>query len=215
MQRRVGFAHRDADDALPGRGHHQLGVEHRHRHVTQAKPADPRQGQQARGAVAAPHLVDPRLHIAAQQRRAQVRPRMQQLRRPPQRVGADHGAGRQHAPGIALTRRRAVGPQDQHVAGVLALQRAGEHDAGRQLGLEVLQAVHREVDAAVEQRLVDLLAEQALAADLCQRAVLHRIAGGADDVLLEHRLPLHAERQHRAEPGQQIQEAARLGARQR
>ena len=41
--------------------------------------------------------------------------------------------------------------------------------------------MHGEIDAAVEQRLLDLLGEQALAADLGQRAVLDRVAGGADD----------------------------------
>ena len=76
--------------------------------------------------------------------------------------------------------------QDQRIARILARQRAGQHDAGRQLGLQVLQAVHGEVDPAVQQRLVDLLGEQPLAADLRQRPVLHRVAGGADDVLLEH-----------------------------
>ena len=49
-----------------------------------------------------------------------------------------------------------------------------------ELGLEVLQAVHGEVDPAIEQRLVDLLGEQALAADLGEAAVLHRVACGAD-----------------------------------
>ena len=106
-------------------------------------------------------------------------------------------AGRQ-ANGSAGSGARAVRAQDQRVARILAPQRAGEHDAGRQLGLQVLQAVHREVDAAVEQRLVDLLGEQALAADLRQAAVLHRVAGGADGVLLEH---VEAA-QHRAEAGQ-------------
>ena len=41
--------------------------------------------------------------------------------------------------------------------------------------------MHGEVDAPVEQRLLDLLGEQALAADLGQRPVLDAVAGGADD----------------------------------
>ncbi len=45
--------------------------------------------------------------------------------------------------------------------------------------------MHREVDPPVEQRLVDLLGEQTLAADLGEAAVLHRIARRADHVLLE------------------------------
>ena len=40
--------------------------------------------------------------------------------------------------------------------------------------------MHREVDRAGGQRLLDLLGEQALAADLRQRPVLDRVAGGAD-----------------------------------
>ena len=40
--------------------------------------------------------------------------------------------------------------------------------------------MHREVDAAVEQRLLDLLGEQALAADLGQRAILDDVARGPD-----------------------------------
>ena len=61
---------------------------------------------------------------------------------------------------------------------------------GGSVGLQVLQAVHREVDPAIGQRLVDLLGEQALAADLGQAAVLHRVAGGADRMLLA-RTPGH------------------------
>ena len=40
--------------------------------------------------------------------------------------------------------------------------------------------MHREIDGAVEQRLLDLLGEQALAADLRERPVLDHVAGGAD-----------------------------------
>ena len=50
----------------------------------------------------------------------------------------------------------------------------------RQHRLHVLQRMHREVDAAVEQRLLDLLGEQALAADLGEQAGLHAVAGRAD-----------------------------------
>jgi hypothetical protein len=41
--------------------------------------------------------------------------------------------------------------------------------------------MHGEVEAAVQQAVLDLLGEQALAADLGQRPVLHLVAGGADD----------------------------------
>ena len=50
----------------------------------------------------------------------------------------------------------------------------------REARLHVLQRMHRQVDPPVEQRLLDLLGEQALAADLGEQAVLHPVAGGAD-----------------------------------
>ena len=52
---------------------------------------------------------------------------------------------------------------------------------GGQHGRHVLQRVDGAVDAAVEQGLLDLLGEQALAADLQQPAVLDAVAGGGDD----------------------------------
>ena len=86
-----------------------------------------------------------------------------------------------------------------------------ERDAGRQGGFQVLEAVDGEVHAAVEQRLVKLLGEQPLAADLGQAAVLHAVAGGAEGVLLEG---VHAV-QHGAEAGELVQERAGLGPRER
>jgi hypothetical protein len=41
--------------------------------------------------------------------------------------------------------------------------------------------VHRDVDAAVQQGVVDLLCEQPLAADVGQRLVEDLVAGGLDD----------------------------------
>ena len=48
--------------------------------------------------------------------------------------------------------------------------------------------MHGEIDAAVEQRLLDLLGEQALAAHFRQRPVLDGIARGADDDEFDRRL---------------------------
>ena len=58
----------------------------------------------------------------------------------------------------------------------------GEHQAVGQLGGQILQAVHGEIGAAVEQRLFDFLGEQALGADLGQRHVGDLVAGGLDDL---------------------------------
>jgi hypothetical protein len=46
-------------------------------------------------------------------------------------------------------------------------------------GGKVFRRVHGAVDRAVDQRLIQLLGEKALAARFAQRAVLDRVAGGA------------------------------------
>jgi hypothetical protein len=66
--------------------------------------------------------------------------------------------------------------------------------------------VDREVDPAVRQCLVYFLGEQSLAADFCQRTILHGVTRGADDVLLEH---VHAA-QHGAEALQPLEEESGL-----
>jgi hypothetical protein len=105
----------------------------------------------------------------------------------------------------------AGGAEDQGVARILPLHRAGEHDAVGHGGFQVLQAVDGEIHPPVQQRLVDFLGEQAFAADIGQPSVLHGVAGGADDVFLEHVHPP----QHRAELADLCQERPRLPQRER
>ena len=68
-----------------------------------------------------------------------------------------------------------------------------------------------EVDPAVEQGLVDLLGEQALAADIGERAILDAVAGGRHRVFVEG---AHVA-QHGTEPADLGQEGAGLGESQR
>ncbi len=69
--------------------------------------------------------------------------------------------------------------------------------------------MHREVDRAGEQCLLDLLGEQSLAADLRQRPVADHVAGGADDL---ERDPV---RREPMDGGQALAHLPRLGERQR
>ena len=69
--------------------------------------------------------------------------------------------------------------------------------------------MHREIDRAGRQRLLDLLGEQALAAGLRQRPVLDAVAGGADHLELD---PLRVEPVRR---GERLAHHARLRQRQR
>ena len=69
---------------------------------------------------------------------------------------------------------------DEDVARVFARQHRRDDQAIRQRRRHVLGRMHREVDVAGRQRLLDFLGEQALAAELRQRAVADRVAGGPD-----------------------------------
>jgi hypothetical protein len=82
-------------------------------------------------------------------------------------------------------RRREVATHQEHVARIGAL---GHADDAQSVGLlrgQVLHRVHRDVGAALEERLFDLANEQALAADLVQRSILDAIAGGDHLQLLD------------------------------
>ena len=70
---------------------------------------------------------------------------------------------------------------DDRVAGVLPLGHGGQHQSFGQFGGQIFQAVDGEVRAAIEQRLLDFLGEESLAADFGQRHVGDFIAGGLDD----------------------------------
>ena len=83
---------------------------------------------------------------------------------PPQRSGADPRAGRQ----IAEARPPLDRPARR--AGRRAAARSRSRDPSGSTGLHILQRMHRQIDAPVEQRLLDLLGEQPLAADLGEQA---------------------------------------------
>jgi hypothetical protein len=73
-----------------------------------------------------------------------------------------------------------IGAADEGVAGILAFRDGGDGQAGGLFGRHVLHGMDGDVDAAVQQGLLDLLGEQGLAADLHQAAVLDLVAGGDD-----------------------------------
>ena len=103
---------------------------------------------------------------------------MHDQRLAPQRCGADDGAMGKMAQRIRLA-------ADEHVARVLARQHRGDREPGRQHGRHVLGRMHRQLDRAGNERLLDLLGEQALAARLVQRSIANDVAGGADDFELD------------------------------
>src|SRR5690606_22825912 len=64
------------------------------------------------------------------------------------------------------------------VARILARQDGREPEGPRQHHRDILERMHREVRPALEQRMLELLDEQRLAADLVERPILDPVAFG-------------------------------------
>ncbi len=105
---------------------------------------------------------------------------------------------------------------DESVARILALENGGDDEALRQDCRHVLHRMHGEVDVAGEQRFLQLLGEQPLAAGLDQRPVGDPVARRLDDdklALLRRKRVRGAEAcGHLARLGQRQRRAARADA---
>ncbi len=177
---RVVAADLDPDRALRHGGQHLLRRQHRGGRAAHFETLEPGHGQERGIDLTLGQLAQAGLDVAAQRHHLDIGPRQQHLGLAAQRGGAHDRARRQRGQAVAAVR-------EQGVARVLARQDGGDLQALGQPGRHVLHGVHRDVDAPLEQRLLDLLGEQALAADLGERAVLHRVAGGLDDDDLDRR----------------------------
>ena len=142
--------------------------------MAQAQAAQAGIGQQDRIGLARRQLRQPGVDIAAQHLDVQVGAAVERLRLAPQAGGAQLRAQRQV---FQLLRAAA----QEGVARVLALGHGGDAEALGQQRRHVLHRVDRAVDAALDERLLDLLGEEALAADLQQAAILDPVARGGDD----------------------------------
>src|SRR5262245_6880585 len=146
----------DAERALAGRRQAVLRVEARADALAQAEPDQSGDRQDHGVVLAAVELGEARLDVATQQLRLQVWMALEYLRRTPQ-AGSSYHRSFRHFP----ERRKLRG--DKRVSWILALEDGGDAEARRQLGRQVLHRVHRELRAAVGQRVLQLLHEQALA----------------------------------------------------
>ena len=116
-------------------------------------------------------LAKPGVQVAAQGLDVQVGPQGLEQHQPAQAGRADHGALRQFG-----QRCKIIGHKG--VARVFARQDAGQREAFGQVHRHVLERMHRQVGPAFAQRDFKLLDEQALAADLAERAVQNLVAQG-------------------------------------
>ena len=69
----------------------------------------------------------------------------------------------------------------QNVMRVFAHGNRCEFELGRNFGWQVFQAVHCEIDTALDQCLFDLLGEHSFCADFGQGNIGNFVAGGLDD----------------------------------
>ena len=94
---------------------------------------------------------------------------MEQLRGAARGAGADACTVRQCSNGARA---------NQHIADILARQHGGNGDFSGADSLDILGRMHGKVDLARQQRGIEFLGPQRLAADLGQRPVLHAVAAG-------------------------------------
>src|SRR5207237_5853379 len=115
-----------------------------------------------------PCFGKPRLHVPAHGHDEQIRPRLEKLHGAAKRAGSYPGAARQIG--------ESPGPRrDQRVARILALGK-DETEVGRYGEGDVLRAVDGEIGATVVEGFLELFDEEALPADLRQRAVEDLVA---------------------------------------
>ena len=102
-------------------------------------------------------LAQPRVDIASQRQHTQIRPRTLGDRLPARRCGAEARALRQFGERTRLA-------ADEHIARIFTFETGRQYQPARQQRRHVFRRVHRKVDVAGQQRLLDLFGEQALAA---------------------------------------------------
>ncbi len=161
----------DAERALPRRRQRLLGRDGGADARGQPEACQSRGSQDDGVVFAAVELAQARVEIAAQAGDGKVRILRMDLGLAPQARGADDCAGRHVVERGVLVRHEGI---QRH----LALAGGDQREALRQHHRHVLHRMHRDVGAAVEQGVFELLDEQPLAADLGERAVEDLVAAG-------------------------------------
>ena len=163
----------DAQGPLPHGGQEPRRLEPLGDVTLQAQPVQARPGEDHGVELALEGLVEPGLDVAPDGHHVEVGPQVEELGAAAERAGAHPGP----------LGERAQGPMDrgdQGVGHVLARGHGGQGQALGAQGRQVLEAVHGQVDRAVQERPLDLLGEQAGPADRGQGRVPVAVAVGLD-----------------------------------
>ena len=170
---RIAAPRLDRERALPHRGHEPQRIDPLGDPIGEPEPIEPRAREHHRVEPLALELREPRRHVPAQRHDL-----------------ADRGAGgsscalRRALPVPTRAPRgrsssRATPRRHERIARIRALRERREHELGRRFAGQILGAVHGDVGPPVEQRLFDLLHEQALAADFGERHVAQLVAASS------------------------------------
>lgn len=163
----------DGKGSLAGRGNETVGVEPGSNPICEPESAQSRSCHAERIGFAARKLAQPGVHVAADGYGMGV------WRELGQEGNATAARGSNPLQGFA--RYRFVRWKHQHVAGIFSLGDGGKGEAVRLGGHEVFEAVHREIDAAVEECVLDFLHERSLTCNLIEGSVCEAVAGGLHD----------------------------------
>ena len=169
----VGGTALESERALAYRRKHDFARQDLGRKLSLAEPFEAAQREHQRIDLTGVQLADPRVHIAADRNDRQIRSLPQQLGLAPQGSRPDPRTLWQSREVRRLRRQK-------RVARVVACQHTRNRQPLREPSLQILQGMHRQINLPGDQRLLDLLDEQALAADLGEQPVLHPVAGRAD-----------------------------------
>ncbi len=161
----------DGEGALGYGGANDVGAEDFADDVSPAESAKPGGGEDYGIVVPAFHFGDPGIDVAADVLDIEVGADAAKL------GDAAEGTGADRCPELDVAQLAA----DDGVAGVGALRHGGEGEAFGELGREILQAVHGEIDAPVEESLFDLAGKEAFAGDFMQGHLEYTIARRLDD----------------------------------
>ena len=168
----------DSERALPDRRQRDLGLENPGRAMLETEPDEPGAREHDGVALAFVHLAEPGVDVAAHRDDLEIGTRRAKADCPTQAARADLGA-------LGELLETAVLRRDEHITGILSRRDAGDEEAGGKYARHVLDGVHGKIGAALEEGLLDLLHEEALAAHLGERAILDLVAS-RDDLQLDH-----------------------------
>jgi len=169
--------------ALSGGGEHFVEAEHGHfGFIKQSGAAEAGGGEDDGVELAIAEFAKAGVDVAADGIDHEIGAVMEKLGATARRAGADFGAGREVGDGLGFE-------GDQHIPWIFALGDGAEGEIGlidERLGdRDVLEGVDGEVDGAFEQGALELLGEDAFAAELVEGLVDDGVAGGLEDDQLD------------------------------